>query len=64
MPPIKILFACIPADGHFNPMTTLAVHLKNKGHDVRWYTGNVYKEKLARMEIPYLPFQNAKEIKI
>ncbi len=64
MSPIKILFASIPADGHFNPMTRLGVHLKDKGHDVRWYTGKPYKAKLEQMGIPYIPFQKAKEIKI
>jgi hypothetical protein len=33
---LKILFANIPADGHFNPLTPLAVHLQSLGHDVRW----------------------------
>ncbi|WP_035084609.1 glycosyltransferase [Aquimarina latercula] len=61
---IKILFACIPADGHFNPMTQLAVHLKKKGHDVRWYTGKVYEKKLEQMGIPYIPFKKSKEIKV
>ncbi|MDH7447021.1 glycosyltransferase [Aquimarina sp. 2201CG14-23] len=60
----KILFACIPADGHFNPMAGLAVYLKKKGHDVRWYTGNGYKDKLEQMGIPYIPFEKAKELKI
>ncbi|WP_378183906.1 hypothetical protein [Aquimarina sp. SS2-1] len=64
MVPLKILFASIPADGHFNPMTKLGVHLKERGHDVRWYTGNTYKNKLIQMGIPYIPFKIAKEIKV
>lgn len=64
MTPKKILFACIPADGHFNPMTGLAVYLKDKGYDVRWYTGKNYKKKLDQMGIPYFPFVKAKEINI
>ncbi|GAA0728835.1 glycosyltransferase [Aquimarina litoralis] len=64
MPQKKILFACIPADGHFNPMTELAVYLKNKGYDVRWYTGKTYEKKLKQMDITYIPFVKAKEIKI
>ncbi|WP_299211206.1 hypothetical protein [uncultured Aquimarina sp.] len=55
MPPIKNLFACIPADGHFNPVTELAMHLKNKEHDVQWYTDKAYEDKLKQMEIPYIP---------
>lgn len=64
MPSKKILFACIPADGHFNPMTGLAFYLKEKGYDVRWYTGKNYKNKLKQMDIPYIPFVKAKEINI
>jgi len=60
----KILFACIPADGHFNPMTGLAVYLKKKGYDIRWYTGENYKSRLEQMEIPYIPFQKAQEINV
>ncbi len=33
---MKILFATMPFDGHFNPLTGIAVHLKESGHDVRW----------------------------
>ncbi|MFD2561578.1 glycosyltransferase [Aquimarina rubra] len=64
MASLKILFASIPADGHFNPMTELAVYLKEKGHDVRWYTGKAYEGKLKQMGVPYIPFRKAKEIKI
>jgi len=34
----RILFANFPADGHFNPLTSLAMHLTELGFDVRWYT--------------------------
>ena len=46
MQPKKILFANIPADGHFNPMTGIAMELKNQGHEVRWYTSKMFAEKL------------------
>ena len=36
---MKILFASMPADGHFNPLTGVAVDLAERGHDVRWYAG-------------------------
>lgn len=60
----KILFACVPADGHFNPMTRLAVYLKGVGYDVRWYTGELYEQKLKRMNIPYFPFKKALQLKV
>lgn len=60
----KILFANIPADGHFSPLTTLAVHLKNAGHDVRWYTGPSYAAKIEKLAIPYYLFDKAKEVTV
>jgi len=58
----KILFANFPADGHFNPLTGLAVHLKWLGCDVRWYTSNKYADKLQRLGIPHLPFKKAMDV--
>ncbi|MDQ4141860.1 MAG: glycosyltransferase [Bacteroidota bacterium] len=63
-PKKRILFASMPADGHFNPLTSLAVHLKAAGHDVRWYTGSIFAKKLGDLQIPYLPFKHAKEITV
>ncbi|WP_276134473.1 glycosyltransferase [Polluticoccus soli] len=60
----KILFANIPADGHFNPLTGLAAHLKNEGHDVRWYTGPTYASKIEKLGIPYYLFAKAKEVTV
>ena len=59
---MKILFATMPFDGHFNPLTGIAMHLKVAGHDVRWYAGPSYIAKLERLGIPYFPFQRAIEI--
>ncbi len=59
---MKILFATVAADGHFNPLTGIAVHLLKAGHDVRWYTGRNYAAKLERLGIPHFPFDRAKEI--
>jgi len=60
--PRKILFATVPADGHFVPLTGMAMELKAQGHDVRWYTGAIFSERLSRLEIPHYPFQRAKEV--
>ena len=59
---MRILFASLPLDGHFNPLTGVAVHLKETGHDVRWYTGSSYAQKLERLGIPHFAFQRAIEI--
>jgi len=58
----KILFASMPFDGHFNPLTSLAVHLRERGHDVRWYTGATYAGKLAALGVPHFPYQRAREV--
>lgn len=61
---LRILFANIPADGHFNPLTRLAATLKQAGHDVRWYTGPTYAEKIASLGIPCYPFRRAREVTV
>jgi UDP:flavonoid glycosyltransferase YjiC (YdhE family) len=58
----KILFANAPFDGHFNPLTGLAVHLQNAGYDVRWYTGKQYEKKIQRLNIPFYPFKRTVEV--
>lgn len=62
MKPLKILFANIPFDGHFNPLTGLALHLKAAGQDVRWYTQDVYGQKLRKLDIPHYPFRRATQL--
>ena len=60
----RILFANIPADGHFGPLTALAVYLKSEGHDVRWYTGASYASKIERLGIPFYLFNKAREVTV
>jgi UDP:flavonoid glycosyltransferase YjiC (YdhE family) len=59
---MKILFATMPADGHFNPLTGVAMHLKAAGHDVRWYAAPSYIPRLERLGIGYFPFIRATEV--
>ena len=59
---MRVLFASMPFDGHFNPLTGVAVHLREHGHDVRWYTGPSYGARLERLGIPHLPFVKATEV--
>jgi MGT family glycosyltransferase len=58
----KILFVTMPADGHFNPLTGLAKHLQSLGCDVRWYTQDLYKEKLAKLQIQHYPCVHAPQL--
>ncbi|HTL07326.1 MAG TPA: nucleotide disphospho-sugar-binding domain-containing protein [Chitinophagaceae bacterium] len=58
----KILFANFPGDGHFNPLTGLAVHLVSLGYDVRWYTSKGFAPKLKKLQIPHYPFVKAIDV--
>jgi MGT family glycosyltransferase len=59
----RILFATVPADGHVNPLTGVAVYLKSLGYDVRWYTSNKYAEKINKLHIQHYPFIKALDIR-
>ena len=61
-PGIRVLFAHFPAEGHFNPLTGLAVHLKAIGCDVRWYTSPTYVEKVKKLDMPYYLFHKAPNV--
>lgn len=63
-PGTKILFACFPVDGHFNPLTGLAKHLISIGCDVRWYSSHYFARRLDKLDIPYYVFKQAKELDI
>ena len=58
----RILFASVPLDGHFNPLTGLAKYLQQVDCEVRWYTSKIYSEKLKALGIPHYPFVNAEEL--
>lgn len=59
---VKILFASLPADGHFNPLTGIATHLAERGHDVRWYAGPQYTQKVEALGMLCYPYVRATEI--
>ena len=60
--PMRVLFASMPFDGHFLPLTGLALHLRRHGHDARFYTGPSYAQRLAALDVPHLPFRRATEV--
>ena len=51
----RILFATMPLDGHFSPLTGLAVHLQTLGHDVRWYVGGHYGARVTKLGLVHYP---------
>lgn len=58
----KILFANTPFDGHFLPLTGIAMKLKEMGHDVRWYSSKMYSDKIARLGILHYKFKRALDL--
>ncbi|HBE41550.1 MAG TPA: glycosyl transferase [Bacteroidales bacterium] len=52
----------MPMDGHFNPLTGIAMHFKAKGHDVRWYCSQTYEEKLQKLGIPLYSYKRARDV--
>jgi len=58
----KILFACVPTDGHFSPLTGLANYLQQIGCDVRWYVSEIYTAKLKKLNIPHYSYNKAADI--
>ena len=58
----KVLLAAIPSEGHFNPLTSLAKYLQEAGCDVRWYTSEIFAQKLQKLAIPHFPFVHAMDV--
>ena len=52
----------MPADGHINPLTGIAAHLAQRGHDVRWYAGPHYGARLDRLDMAWFPYRAATEV--
>jgi UDP:flavonoid glycosyltransferase YjiC (YdhE family) len=49
-------------DGHFSPLTGLAVHLSQAGHHVRWYVGGHYGNIVCGLGLHHYPFVKAKVV--
>lgn len=58
---VKVLLASQAIAGHFNPLTGIAVALKETGHDVAFYTGNTFAGKLEELGVRHFPFVRAIE---
>lgn len=64
-----IMFFCIPAHGHTNPMLPAAKELVSRGHEVRFYSFHEFEEKIKKTGAEfiscdrYLPDVTEKELK-
>jgi MGT family glycosyltransferase len=58
----RFLFAAMPAAGHVGPLIPLAHELIARGHEVGWYTGERYRDKVEATGASFLPHLEAREI--
>jgi UDP:flavonoid glycosyltransferase YjiC (YdhE family) len=55
----RILIGTMPFVGHVNPILPIAGELVTRGHDVRWFTGGQFREKIETLGARYVPMPNA-----
>lgn len=58
----RFLFATFPFPGFVEPAVPVAETLMDRGHEVYWYTGNVYKKTVESAGAEYLPYETARQI--
>jgi len=51
----RFLMATYPSPGHISPAEAVARELTERGHDVRWYTGRRFAERVARSGARFCP---------
>ncbi|MEV0391396.1 glycosyltransferase, partial [Nonomuraea sp. NPDC050643] len=56
-----VLIATTPADGHVNPVVPVARNLVRAGHDVRWYTGGAYRDRIVSLGARHEPMRAARD---
>jgi UDP:flavonoid glycosyltransferase YjiC (YdhE family) len=59
---MKILIATMPFSGHFNPLTSVATRLLDRGHEVAWYTAPSFVHKVERLGVSAFPYRRAVEV--
>nr|AHE14548.1 RebG-like n-glycosyl transferase [uncultured bacterium] len=55
----RVLVATAPGEGHVNPMVPVVAELVGRGHQVRWYTGEVYRRTVERVGAVHQPMRAA-----
>jgi UDP:flavonoid glycosyltransferase YjiC (YdhE family) len=55
----RVLIATMPAAGHVGPLLPLARELVRRGHEVSWYTGAEYREKVEAAGAAFFPHVHA-----
>src|SRR5687767_1029830 len=57
----RFLLATIPLTGHFNPGVPIARELVQRGHEVRWHTGSLFRAKVEATGARYVPMRAARD---
>ncbi|MEI6122546.1 MAG: nucleotide disphospho-sugar-binding domain-containing protein [Bacteroidota bacterium] len=57
----KILVASVPLSGHVNPAIPLVKMLIHRGHQVWWYCGSHYQERIEATGARFFPYLRAKD---
>ena len=57
----RILIATVPILGHVAPFLPLCRGLVTRGHDVRWYCGQKYRERIEAAGARFLPIAAARD---
>ncbi|MEM7050921.1 MAG: glycosyltransferase [Acidobacteriota bacterium] len=55
----RFLLTTQPIPGHINPMVPIARELVARGHDVLWYTGELFRPAVEKSGARYLPMNAA-----
>jgi UDP:flavonoid glycosyltransferase YjiC (YdhE family) len=57
----RFLFTTMPATGHVMPKLPIARELVARGHEVHWYTGAVYRDRVEDAGATHHPIQSAED---
>ena len=57
----RFLLCTIPLTGHIGPGLSIASTLVERGHEVRWYTGRMFRAKIETTGARFEPFHAAPE---
>lgn len=55
----RFMVTAMPFSGHVAPMASVAAELARRGHDVRFYTGGAFRERIEAAGAGFVPWQAA-----
>ncbi len=58
----RFLITTQPIPGHINPVLPIARKLIERGHDVCWYTGTLFRTQVEATGVRYLPMKAARDL--